>query len=256
MNEKGIAGSYLPRARNPFKAMITKMKKRLAILFSALLLAAAAGGSDALTPPSDPGEILTWLEEHWKGSGWGANGSQGYMRPLDDEGWKARMLAMQALIKVGADSIPALTTALGSDNVELQIFAAQVLGYLPGEAPAEPLIELLKNHKSPAVRIYAADSLGMKGGAKHKPLFQQLLGSEKHRDVKKHLGYAIEREAKPVDPVVIETLKNWDPKSIDSAVIGEPAPDFELQALRGEKIKLSEFRGKSAVILVFIYGDT
>ena len=57
-------------------------------------------------------------------------------------------------------------------------------------------------------------------------------------------------------PAVVETLKRWNPATIDSAIIGKRAPDFELTSATGETIRLSRFRGKKAVVLVFVYGDT
>lgn len=209
-----------------------------------------------LSPPTEPDKIIAWLGQHWKIEDWGANDAERYMRTLDDSGWKARMLAMQALVEGGAESIPVLESALSGDDDGLAIFAAQTLGYLHDSAPKTALLEQLRTHKIPAVRLYAADALGMKGDAKLEPVLASALESEKQGDVKKHLGYAIERGTAAVDPSVIETLKNWDAKTIDSAEIGKPAPDFELKALGGETVRLSDFKGKSAVVLIFIYGDT
>ena len=52
-----------------------------------------------------------------------------------------------------------------------------------------------------------------------------------------------------------EALAVFDPKQIDSAVIGQPAPDFRLHGLDGKLHSLAEYRGKSPVILVFLVGD-
>jgi peroxiredoxin len=41
----------------------------------------------------------------------------------------------------------------------------------------------------------------------------------------------------------------------DALEIGERAPDFELPATTGSKIKLSQFRGKQAVLIEFYGGD-
>ena len=38
--------------------------------------------------------------------------------------------------------------------------------------------------------------------------------------------------------------------------VGAPAPEISLPATSGGEIKLSDFRGKKSVILVFVYGDT
>jgi hypothetical protein len=37
--------------------------------------------------------------------------------------------------------------------------------------------------------------------------------------------------------------------------VGEPAPDFTLPSTTGEKISLSQFRGKQPVLLEFYGGD-
>jgi len=55
---------------------------------------------------------------------------------------------------------------------------------------------------------------------------------------------------------IVARLAKWDASEMDQAEIGKPAPDFELADLTGKKIKLSDFRGKRPVVLVFIYGDT
>ncbi|MBP89772.1 MAG: hypothetical protein CMJ64_24210 [Planctomycetaceae bacterium] len=38
--------------------------------------------------------------------------------------------------------------------------------------------------------------------------------------------------------------------------LGAPAPDFVLQTVSGKSVRLSDYRGKRAVVLVFVYGDT
>ena len=200
--------------------------------------------------------MIAWVAEHWKGEDWGANGSQRYMRALDDRGWQARMLGMQKMVALGEESVPVLTTALEAENGEMQIFAAQTFGHLASAAPTGALTDVLKNSPHTAARLYAADALGMRGGEQFNALFEAESKTQKDRDVKKHLGYALERAGAAVQPEVVTALTTWDGTTINSAEIGKPAPDFELEALNGGRIRLSQFRGKSAVVLVFIYGDT
>ena len=41
-------------------------------------------------------------------------------------------------------------------------------------------------------------------------------------------------------------------KKVDGPAVGQDAPDFTLKALHGEKtVKLSSFRGKKPVVLIF-----
>ena len=106
-----------------------------------------------------------------------------------------------------------------------------------------------------AVRLYAVDALGMRGGASSEFLKSEL-ETQTDRDVKLHLEYALERKGQAVDPDVVRTLVRWDPATLDTAVIGKPAPDFELSTVGGEKVRLKDFRGQKHVVLVFVYGDT
>ena len=122
--------------------------------------------------------------------------------------------------------------------------------------PKENLLAALKSDGNAAVRLYAADALGMRGGTELSDELKTIQSKDSNRDVKKHLGYALERKGAALDAGVVRSLIDWDPATMDTAQVGQAAPDFELAALTGETIRLSQFRGKKAVVLVFIYGDT
>jgi len=202
--------------------------------------------------------VIQDVAEHWVAEGWGANGSARYLRNVEDATWQKRFAALRQLVRIGKPAVKPLVASLKHDKVEVRIFAAQTMGYLsPHSRSAESaLLEALRTDASAAVRLYAADSLGMIGSGKR--LEKKLIlirASEKNGDVKKHLGYVLARGASPIAPAVIGNLKEWKaPKDI--AQVGRPAPDFELAALNGKPVKLSGFRGKSPVVLVFLYGDT
>lgn len=206
--------------------------------------------------PMSSGEWLTCFVARWDDEAWVSGRRRAYMRPLDDKGWQARMLAMQGLAANGQDAVGPLLRALKSEDTPTRLLAAQTLGYLAPNVPREPLIEALENDTDAAVRLYAVDSLGMQGGADLKELLTPCRESEKNRDTKKHIAYALEREREAVDRRIIDTLIKWDSRQINSAAIGQPAPDFELTTVSGVKYRLSDFRGKQPVVLVFIYGDT
>jgi peroxiredoxin len=44
------------------------------------------------------------------------------------------------------------------------------------------------------------------------------------------------------------------PTDLERIKVGDPAPDFTLEAENGTPITLSQFRGKNSVILVFYRG--
>lgn len=232
-----------------------------------LAVRAALGGSVALLaslaiadePRREPSDWMAHFAQGWDETAWTEMHRAypgGYMRPADDAGWRARFEALQGLLRAGKTAVPVLLETLQNGDVPTRVFAAQTLGFLSPEVPADKLVELLKSEPDRTVRLYLVDAIGMHGAAAKSVDWDAFLRSEKDRDVKRHVSYVQERDGKSVDPAVIEQLKTWDPSTIASAVVGRPAPDFTLKSVPGETVKLSDYRGKQAVVLVFIYGDT
>lgn len=195
-----------------------------------------------------------WDETAWEQEFRGI--PDGYMRRDDDAGWKSRMLALQGLVRLRGEALPELHQLLESGDGPQRILAAQTLGYIAAAESREPLLTAARTDEIAAVRLYAVDSLGMLGGAAGEVDWKALADNESAGDVKKHINYAIERDGTAVEPAVVERLTRWDPALIDSVAIGKAAPDFELRSAQGETVRLSDYRGEKAVVLVFIYGDT
>ena len=202
----------------------------------------------AADPPTEPADIIRKFEKAWIVP-------KGYMRPLDDAGWKARMTAFQKLAGAGEKAIPALTEALTTGEPETRVFAAQALG-LMADPKAKPALEAALKDKAPAVRLYALDALSMFGKLTPTDELKTIKEKDANRDVKAHVGFALDRDDKP-DPVALrKLLAGYDLAKMNAAVVGKAAPDFELIDATGKKYKLADFKGKKAVVLVFVYGDT
>lgn len=209
-------------------------------------------------PQQSPQELLKSFSQTWREADWqqkAGSQSAGYMRRSDDEGWQARMRAMQALVQHGGDAIPLLLETLRTGDMPQRILAAQTLGYLGSNVPTEPLVAALKSDTDSAVRLYLVDALGMLGKGDAVDWIEYLKG-EPNRDVKRHVGYVQERAGQPLDARVVDRLKQWDGGKMNKAALDQPAPDFALSSMQGGAVSLSDFRGKKAVVLVFIYGDT
>ncbi len=210
-------------------------------------------------PPQTPAERIAWFAQEWDDEAWlppSGAGPTRYMRTASDNGWKLRFEALQHFVATGNQSVDPLLEVLQSGTVPQRILAAQALGYLAPQVPVQPLLETALTDKDAAVRLHCVDAVGMSGSVETHAALQELRKVETNGDVKKHLDYALARAENGLEAAVAKQLVDFDLNRLDTARIGEPAPDFELTALTGEKVRLSDYRGHTMVVLVFIYGDT
>ena len=133
---------------------------------------------------------------------------------------------------------------------------AQALGFMPARKCGEDSSKAAQEDSEDVVRLYAIDSLG---NARRRRLSPRREGVRRRQQPRREAApaHATGRDGEPVSPAVVAQLSNWDATEIDTARMGQPAPDFELSSgPGGEQVRLRDFRGKKAVVLVFIYGDT
>jgi hypothetical protein len=244
-----------PAIRTRQELTMKSMRSLSVVACAIVMIAGTTVRANDLTPgeKASPPELLEQFNAAWDESHWTPNG---YMLKADDPGWKIRMRVLRGLVAHGPAAGPVLLNALQSDSTPERILAAQALGYFSLPDAAERLLAAAKSDPSAAVRLYAVDSLGMQGATQLKIDWQRLLKDESNRDVRKHINYATERKQQALNPAVTRKLIDFDVGQIDSARVGQPAPDFALVSANGETVRLKQFRGKKAVVLVFIYGDT
>jgi hypothetical protein len=73
--------------------------------------------------------------------------------------------------------------------------------------------------------------------------------------VRPMMAAALERDDRPDPAALRKALADYDLRTLDSARIGELAPDFTLADFTGKTYRLSQFRGKKTVVLRFILFD-
>ena len=217
----------------------------------------AAQNAEASTDQKVEAEqVLADFSEAWDESKWEKDfrGSN-HIRKTGEKGWKDRAKALKQLVAGGEASIPALEKSLTDENTPTRILAAQAISYLAPLAKVETLTEIVKSDADPAVRLYAVDAIGMSGRGADVD-WDALAKNEKNRDVLKHINYAKSRGAEGVEKSVTTSLAQMPDETIDSAKVGEAAPEFTLNSVDGTEFSLSQFKGKQPVVLIFIYGDT
>ena len=69
------------------------------------------------------------------------------------------------------------------------------------------------------------------------------------------MAAALERADRPKQAELRKALVDYDLSKMDSARVGELAPDFTLTDFTGKAYRLGQFRGKKTVVLRFILYD-
>ncbi len=176
---------------------------------------------------------------------------------LDDTDWKVRTLAVRDLVKAGNVAAPALIEALGDSNAHVRYLAVMALGIQRAEAAVPALEMALRQDKDSTVRSQAAIALGQIAKPSSLAAVQAAQKDDKDRDVQHQAeiaAYAIEH-AKPATPELAKAFAALDEATFGQAKVGEAAPDFTLPDTDGKTWKLSDFRGKKHVVLVWIFAD-
>jgi HEAT repeat protein len=172
-----------------------------------------------------------------------------------DPGWKARLEGLTRLVKAGPDVTPLLTEALKKGPPLAREFAAQAL-VLFADAKARSALEQAVEDPVPGVRMFAIQALSMLGRLPRTERHERILANDSSRwGVRPMMAAALEREDRPDPAALRKALADYDLRALDSARIGEMAPDFTLTDFTGKTYQLSQFRGKQTVVLRFILFD-
>jgi HEAT repeat protein len=169
--------------------------------------------------------------------------------------WKVRMEALVSLAKIGPPAAPVLVEALKDGPPETREFAAQAL-VLFADATTRPALERALADPKSGVRLYAIQALSMLGPLPKTKENEWILRSDPaFWGVRPMMAAALERADRPNQAEFRKALADYDLRKMDSARVGELAPDFTLTDFTGKTYRLSQFRGKQTVVLRFILYD-
>jgi hypothetical protein len=167
----------------------------------------------------------------------------------DDPGWKVRMRSLVQIANLGSDAVPPLVAALENGSPTAREFAAQALGMF-NDPRARPALEKAVEDPKPTVRIYAVQALRVMGPLQPAERWEKLR-SDPDRGVRSTVAGALDGKEQPSAEAVRTAQAGYDLTKLDSARIGEVAPDFTLTDLSGKTYRLRDFRGKEVVLRYF-----
>jgi HEAT repeat protein len=171
-----------------------------------------------------------------------------------DPGWKVRMEALVRLARAGPAVVPVLAEALRKGPPSTRELAAQALVLFAEPSTRSGLDRALAD-PLPGVRIYSIHALSMLGKLPRTERYERILRDDPSDDgVRPMMAAALGREDQPNAAQLRQVLADYDLGKMDSARLGEIAPDFTLTDFTGKKHRLSHFRGKT-VVLRFILFD-
>ncbi len=172
-----------------------------------------------------------------------------------DPGWKVRTEALVELAKQGPAVAPVLVEALKKGSPSAREFAAQAL-VLFADADTRPALEQALDDSEPGVRIHAIQALSMLGRLPRTERHERILANDPNQwGVRPMMEAALDRDDRPDAAALRKALADYDLRTLDSARVGETAPDFTLTDFTGKTYRLSEYRGKQTVVLRFILFD-
>lgn len=184
------------------------------------------------------------------------NGYDG-VADLNDNAWKVRTLAIRDLLRLGSEAMPVLIAGLKDNDRHVRHVCISALGILGVHSAGSELLSLLTEDPDPVVRGQAAEALGQIKYTRALSILKKVSRQDENQYVQHRAGLAISHlKQAPADSEVL--LNAWlalDEKTFRRADLGSQAPDFELKDTDGKTWRLSDFRNKKTVVLIWIFAD-
>ncbi len=176
---------------------------------------------------------------------------------LDDTDWKVRSLALRDFIRAGDDGIPQLIEALEHNSPHIRYLAAAALGIQASRAAIPALQKLLESATESTVRSQAVISLGQIASPKALPALKKALASDKSRDVTHQCELSIHQieSGQKATPDLAAAYTSLEESTFKTVKIGQTAPDFSLPDTNDKQWKLSNYKGKKTVLLIWVFAD-
>ncbi len=231
------------------------MGKQLTILIRHTLLLVTvvfiAGGAFA-SEASDAKELL----DRFSSVDWSKH-EVGQNKDLSDNAWKVRIEVENELIALGDSAVTTLIEACQDTNQHVRLLAAYVLGTLNHRSAAPALLKIAESDSYAPARLMAIEALGRLGISEALDIVKAATEDNNGyiRAASKWVLPRVEKGEGVGNSLRHIAMSTYDKSKVASAVVGKPAPDFALPDDKGETVKLSDFRGKKNVVMIFLLAD-
>jgi HEAT repeats len=172
-----------------------------------------------------------------------------------DPGWKVRMESLAQAVRAGADAVPVLAESLDTGVAPVREFAAHALSMI-ADPRSEPVLTKALDDPDRGVRIYAVRALSGLRKLRLTEAYRTVMTKAsttwpKAPWMDDYLLAAQDPQHSPNPSAKRTMLLEYELSQMDSASVGRLAPDFVLHDRNGNEVRLSDFRGKSAIVLEF-----
>jgi peroxiredoxin len=176
---------------------------------------------------------------------------------LADNDWKVRLLAVRDLVCLGLDEVDQIVKGLTHKDERVRQVCAMALGILRAQTAIKHLEDVVRHDLNAVVRSQAVTALGQIESQVSLPLLRERLKDDPSGDVRHQCELAIDQIKKQMGTTKeqLAAFINLDASRFESVEIGKTAPDFELQDTDGQQWKLSSFRDKKWVVLIWVFAD-
>lgn len=176
---------------------------------------------------------------------------------LKDEDWRIRTLAVRDLVRLGSNLSANLAFGLDDPSPHVRHVTAMALGILRATNAVPALETSLLKEADSVVRSQAAIALGQIMQKSSLALLRQVEAGDKSRDVRHQAelaAYAVDQGI-TATPELAAAYRDLDESRFNIIQVGKPAVDFDLPDTDGRSWRLSDFRGKNPVVLIWIFAD-
>ena len=237
------------------------MKPACLLLFAAALFAGTSGQCETAVS----GPVAPVLERVARHNFHPVRGGFTFDRKLDKHGvadlgdsdWLVRTLAVRDLVRLGPPAESSLAAALTHSDQHVRQVAAMTLGILRGSNAVAALEIALRQDADDLVRSQAAVALWQIGQSSSLPALRAAQKEDKSKDVQHQAELAVHaiEHGRTATPELAAAYRALDETRFGTMKVGQPAPDFQLPDTEGRNWRLTDFRGKKPVVLIWIFAD-